>query len=204
MGKANPTSTKNADGKVIAKKKATTVKHATPCAGGAKASGAVLTILNVAAAQKLRLGQDSIDRKTLPALTGIHGKSTIANALTKIKNNGWMVVTPQEVTITEAGIAAADAEAVQAAMQNIPTTNAEYRQSVQDQHKLKAKAVELINYIQDGASYEKEDVANHLGLKMNSTFSNLLTPLKKLEIIEFDRKTIRLTDKMFPFEPRVE
>ena len=76
--------------------------------------------------------------------------------------------------------------------------------SVQDQHKLKAKAVELINYIQDGASYEKEDVANHLGLKMNSTFSNLLTPLKKLEIIEFDRKTIRLTDKMFPFEPRVE
>ena len=204
MGKANPTSTKNADGKVIAKKKATTVKHATPCAGGAKASGALLTILNVAAAQKLRLGQDSIDRKTLPALTGIHGKSTIANALTKIKNNNWMVVTPQEVTITEAGVKAADAEAVQAAMQNIPTTNAEYRQSVQDQHKLKAKAVELINYIQDGASYEKEDVANHLGLKINSTFSNLLTPLKKLEIIEFDRRTIRLTDKMFPFEPRVE
>jgi hypothetical protein len=33
---------------------------------------------------------------------------------------------------------------------------------------------------------------------MNSTWANMLTPLKKLDIIDFDRETIWLADDMFP------
>ena len=210
MAKANsPTKAKES---AVKKKKSSPTKHLIgskkQASSGSSAtvgiaSGAVLTILNKAAAMK-SLGQGVLERKKLSALTGIHGKSTIANALTKIKAHDWMVVTPQTVEITEMGLQVVDTDAVQQAIGDIPTTNAQFLQSIKDQHKLKGKQVELMNYIQDGKRYEKEDVASAIGLKMNSTFSNLLTTLKKLDIIEFDRKTIRLTDKMLPFEPRAE
>ena len=200
MAKANPL--KQDDAKAVTKKMKTNVKH--KVGSGSKPTGAALTILNKAAALKLGLGQDKIERKQLSAVTGIQGKSTIANALTKIKNEGWMIVTPNDVTITDEGVEAADQDAVAAAVKDAPRTNAQYLESIKKHHKLSDRAIQLVDYIQDGARYEKEDVAAAIGCKMNSTFSNLLTSLKKLGIIEFDRKTIRLTDKMFPFEPRVE
>ena len=206
MAKANPQKKAAAS----AKKKSSSAKHHvnvgspnSPGAGGT-AKGAVLTILNKAAALKTALGQDSLERKKLPALTGIHGKSTIANALTKLKNEGWMLVTPDSVTITGSGMNAADPTAVGTIMEDIPTTNAAYHKSVKEQYKLKPKAIELFDCIQDGKVYEKEKVAEKIGMKMNSTFANLMTSLKKHGVIEYDTKTVRLTDAMMPFEHRAE
>lgn len=202
MAKANPQKKAAA---VAKKKSSSTVKHTVGASKGkcyVAPTGAVSTILNKAAALKSALGQESLERKKLSALTGIQGKSTIANALTKLKNEGWMIVTPDSITITESGMTKADPIAVQSAVQDIPTTNAAFHEQVKKQYKLKPKAIELFDSIQDGNSYEKEKLAKALGMKVNSTFANLLTSLKKFGIIEFDRKTVRLTDDMMPFEPR--
>jgi hypothetical protein len=189
---------KNNTKKVIKASQAT--KHKTG-SGGAP-SGAALTILNTAAALKAKRGKESIERKKLSALTGIQGKSTIANALTKMKNNGWMEVTPSTLTITFKGMELADPSAV--SMADIPTTNVGFHESIKKQYKLKPKECALMDSIADGKTYIKKNVAAAIGCQMNSTFANMMTNLKKHDILEFDRTTMRLHDEMFPVEPRSE
>ena len=161
-----------------------------------------MKVLNTVAAMKARLGKDSVERKKLPALTGYTGKSTIANALTKLKNQGWLIVSTTEVRITDKGFENADSSAFEGV--NVPTSNEGFHDSVKAQYKLKPKAIALFDAIADGRTYQKTDVATAIGCKMNSTFSNALTDLKKFGIIEFDRTTVRLTDDMLPVEPRSE
>jgi len=172
-----------------AAKKSSTVKHKVG-SGGTALSGAALTILNKAAALKKAMGHDSLERSKLPSLTGIQGKSTIANALTELKNDGLMLVTPAEIMITESGMETANPVDVAAALEGIPTTNVEYHKSIKEQYKLKPKQIEFFECIQDGKKYQKEEVAKKLGMKTYSTFANLLTGLKKLGIIEYDSKTV--------------
>ena len=105
---------------------------------------------------------------------------------------------------TAKGLQRADPKIVEEAAKDIPTTNKAHHENVKAQLKLKPKQTELFDYIQDGRTYQKAEVATAINLKMNSTFSNLLTSLKKIGVIEFDRTTIRLTDEMFPFGPRGE
>ena len=176
-------------------------KNKTSSGGG---GNAWMTILNKAAALKMALQQDFLERKKLSAITGIQGKSTIANALTKLKNDQLMNITPDSITITAKGLQRADPKIVEEAAKDIPTTNKAHHENVKAQLKLKPKQTELFDYIQDGRTYQKAEVATAINLKMNSTFSNLLTSLKKIGVIEFDRTTIRLTDEMFPFGPRGE
>jgi len=201
MAKANPQ--KKAAAVAAKKKKSSDVKHKVS-RNGTGLSGAALTILNKAAALKTALGHNSLERTKLTALTGIHGKSTIANALTKLKNDDLMLVTPEEITITDLGLEMANPAEAQAMLEGIPITNAQYHKSVKEQYKLKPKQIEFFDFIADGKIYHKEEVAKRLGMKMNSTFFNLLTSLKKFGIIEYDSKTVRLTDTMMPFEPRFE
>ena len=66
-------------------------------------------------------------------------------------------------------------------------------------HKLKAKAIELMDFLADGNQHENKQVADGLGMKMNSTFANLKTSLKKVGVIKFDGKQMWMTDDMFPF-----
>ena len=201
MAKANPQKKAAA---AAAKKKSSIVKHKVGSSGGTALSGAALTILNKAAALKKALGQNSLERSKLPALTGIQGKSTIANALTKLKNDNLMLVAPGEITITDLGMEKVNPAEVTAILEEIPTTNAEFHEKVKETHKLKPKQIELFECIQDGKAHQKKEVARKLDMKMNSTFANLLTSLKKLGIIEFENKTVRLTDTMMPFEARPE
>jgi hypothetical protein len=177
--------------KVIKASQAT--KHKT--GGGAAPSGAAATILNTVAALKAKRGKESIERKKLSALTGIQGKSTIANALTKLKVNGWMEVTASTPTITDEGMDAADPGAV--AVDDIPTTNVGFHDAVKKQYKLKAKECDLFDHIADGKTYIKKDVAAAIDCKMNSTFANMMTKLKKHDILEFDRTTMRLHNDMY-------
>lgn len=195
-----PSKNNNNSKAVATKKTANAAKR--KAAANNMGGGAAMTLLNTVAGLKHALSQLSVERIKLPSLTGIQGKSTIANALTKLKNQGFMIVERDFVSVTDAGMQAADPEAMAQAAANVPTSNAAQRELVAKQYKLKAKAV--MEYMADGKTYIKTEVAAEVGCKMNSTFANLLTGLKKAGTIEFDRTTMQLTDAMFPFEPRSE
>jgi hypothetical protein len=189
----------------VAKKSSPAAKHkiSSTAANRGGGGGAHQKILNTAAAMKTRFGKERIERTKITPLTGIHGKSTIANALTKLKNLQWMDVTKEDITITDLGLENSDASAVDDF--NVPTTNKEYIDSIVEQYKLKpAKAVaNAIDELMDGCTYSKKELAKKMGAEMNSTFANLMTNLKKAGITEYVGKAdVRLHDSMFQFSPR--
>eukprot|EP00537_Pseudo-nitzschia_pungens_P005300 CAMPEP_0172377246 /NCGR_PEP_ID=MMETSP1060-20121228/68801_1 /TAXON_ID=37318 /ORGANISM="Pseudo-nitzschia pungens, Strain cf. cingulata" /LENGTH=345 /DNA_ID=CAMNT_0013104923 /DNA_START=517 /DNA_END=1559 /DNA_ORIENTATION=+ len=61
------------------------------------------------------------------------------------------------------------------------------------------EASALLDELSDGRVHSKKEAAAAIGCTMNSTWANMLTPLKKLKLIRFDRETIELTDDVFPF-----
>ena len=138
----------------------------------------------------------------LKALTGIGGDSTIGKGLTYLKNRQWLDVQPQEVFITTEGLEYADTSDFD--MGDTPRTNQEHRENMKKMYKLKPKACELLDLIADGKTYDKQTVADRLGMKINSTFGKVLTALKQGGLADVGNKTIRLTDEMFQFEPRAE
>ncbi|CAB9504488.1 expressed unknown protein [Seminavis robusta] len=149
-------------------------------------------------------GEDTVERARLSFLTNIDGKSTIANALTKLKSLGWMTVSGKEVTITKLGMENADQDALAAAAAAIPKTNADHWEKVKEKNKLNPKQTELVELLQDGKTHDKKQVIMEVYEKSNSTSANALTFLKKLKIIEVAKGKIRLHDEMFPVEPRPE
>jgi len=175
-------------------KKSVQAKHQS--AGGGKAmSGAPQKLLDVVAQLAATSRKDEVCRKQATHMTGIQGKSTIANAITKLKTFGFVVVTPDTITVTAKGKDAAQP----IDPSTIPTNNKEYQELKKDQCKLTAKALELFDVLADGRAHPKADVAAAIGCKLNSTFANLCTKLKKNEIITFDKATIQLSPSMFPF-----
>lgn len=141
------------------------------------------------------IGKEEAPRKQVFSMANL-GKSTFANALTTLKN-GYLIVTPQTLTITELGMKHADPEAMQG---TIAMTNEEHQANVKEHFKLKAKARALIDALADGKAHDTNKTAAKIGMKINSTFANLKTDLKKKSIIVFDRTTIQLHDDMFPFD----
>lgn len=87
---------------------------------------------------------------------------------------------------------------------SIPTTNKELQTSIKEQYQLNQKSCQLMDELADGRAHKKEDVATSIGCTLNSTFSNMMTKLKKLDVLEFDRQTMKLTDDMFEVEGRPE
>ena len=73
---------------------------------------------------------------------------------------------------------------------------------MKDIHKLKPKACRLVDLLVDGESHAKTEICAALDMTMNSTFFNLLTACKKPGIIQYDKKTIRLTDEMLKYEAK--
>ena len=182
----------------VCKKSSTAAKHkvggSTSANGGASAK-----ILNVAAAVAAQTGKFEVPRKQIVVLVGKMGKSTVANALTNLKNEGLIEFTAATITVTLKGMDAAD---VDSANVNLPTTNAELHKSTKETYKLNKMQIVLFDHLADGGTYNKVEVKDALDIGANSTWANLMTSLKKLEIVEFDRTTIRLTDKMFEIDGR--
>lgn len=191
---------KTNDAKPRKKSTSSPAKHKSPGGGRDSSGGAKMKILNAAAATKLSLGED-LDRKQIPALTGITGASTIRNALAALKKNGWIEVTAETVVLTSEGMDRANPGDLE-----VPSSNAEHHEKIKTQRKLTPKAIAVFDMLVDGRVYSKQDVANAIfDGKMNSTFRNTLADLSKHKIIERpDSSSLRLTDKMFPFIPRPE
>jgi CRISPR/Cas system-associated exonuclease Cas4 (RecB family) len=49
---------------------------------------------------------------------------------------------------------------------------------------LKPKAAQLADLLVDGRPHAKKELTEKMGMKMNSTFANLMTDLKKAKIME--------------------
>ena len=122
------------------------------------------------------------------------GKSTIANALTKHKKAGSITFDSKTVTITEAGLEQADVSDDLSF-----ATNEEFHKKIQDSLNLNDRSRQLFAELADGRVHQKKEVAEAMGMKMNSTWANMLTPMKKQSVVIYDRETIQLTDDMFPF-----
>ena len=181
-------------------KKASTAKHKSGGGGGSKQiKGAAKNILDVAAAVSARTNKAEVSREQVILLIGKLGKSTIGNAFTALSKAGLLIITPKTLTVTSMGMDAAD---VDAANITIPTTNAELHDSIKETYKLNKNQLALFDYLADGGTYNKKEVKAALKIPGKSTFANLLTNLKKMQIVEFDRDTIKLTDKMFEIEGR--
>lgn len=165
---------------------------------GNSGGGAHMRILNMAAQMKAFFNKDSVDRSKIKFHTGIVGKSTVLNALKKLKDLKWMNVTPQEITITELGMQ-------NAVVSEKPETktNKDYWESLKKQHKLKSFPCRVFDHIQDGRTYTAQELADALNNgKKNSTVANAITELKRAEIITAEKGKVRLTDDMFQNEPR--
>jgi len=188
----------------VIKKSSTAAKHKIVAndRDGKSLGPAATTLLNVLAV--LVVGSpnnDSIKKSKLQLMAEIKGKSTFANAQTKLKNAGFILVEKDTVFITSSGMGAAT---IDAANINIPATNAALHDATKEKHKLNAKQIALFDHLANGGTYNKKEVQVALGINASSTWANLMTSLKKLEIVEYDRETIRLTDAMFEIEGRPE
>merc|ERR1712157_101881 len=79
------------------------------------------------------------------------------------------------------------------------STNEEYQRKVFEQHKITGNALNLVQILQDGNKHLKKNIClDVLNMKMNSTWKNMLSKLKKLNIVAFDKDTISLSDDMYP------
>jgi hypothetical protein len=183
----------------VAKGKASATKYSKSSRGKSSSissEGAVQTILNVAATlASLQSDSNSVPRKKVVAFAkfeGVVGTSTFANALTKLKKLNWITMSSGSIDVTDKGMSQANITDMSS------VSNEDYHEKVKDKFKLKTKARELFDELSDGRKRNKKEVAAAIGCKMNSTWANMLTPLKKFDIIDFDRETIWLADDMFP------
>jgi hypothetical protein len=120
------------------------------------------------------------------------GASTFANALTKLKKLNWITMSSGSIDVTDKGMGQAKITDMSS------VSNEDYHEKVKDKFKLTIRARQLFDELSDGRTRNKKEVAAAIGCKMNSTWANMLTPLKKLDIIDVDRETIKLEDDMFP------
>lgn len=65
--------------------------------------------------------------------------------------------------------------------------------------KFNQKECQILDELADGQPHPKADVAAAIGYKLNSTFANLLTGLKKAGVIKLG-KELQLTDEMRKYE----
>ena len=158
---------------------------------------AAQTVLNMIASVSQLNGSKDVSRKEVVNYISCQapmGNSTFLNSLTKLKREGLISTAKTgTITITKKGMDKAIVQDMSKA------TNEDFHKSVKEQLDLTKRQCELFDYLVDGKVHKKKEAAAAIGCKkMNSTWANMLTALKKKGIIEFDRENINLTKKMFP------
>lgn len=182
-------------------KKCTTKKRSAGGSAPQTILNVIATLLTVpAVANKNKMSMTNEVPRTMVAqfatTQGVQGKSTFANALTKLKKEQQIVMhTSSMIEITRKGLASSTPIHDLSAQ-----TNAEYQNKViYTQHALTGNMLRLVQLLQDGQPQSKKTVCvTQLNMKLNSTWSNMLTKLKKMNIVTFDRETIQLSDAMYP------
>lgn len=158
-----------------------------------------MKVLNAAAKWKVHFKTD-IPRDKVSIITKIYGASTIRNAFAALKKDLLVEVTMDNtVVVTKKGLELADLNAVD--LSNTPSTNEEYLESQKKAMKLTDRECEVIDAIADGLIHTKDEIAESLKMKKNSTFRNLMAALKKKGFIVYTgADSVQLHEDMTPFE----
>ena len=158
--------------------------------------GATAQILNTVAAIMDKHDVQSVEKKKIPAYSQVPGKSTIANAYTKFGKDGTMNVEKDTVSITELGKKMAIIDSV-----DIPMDNASYHEHIKTTKGMNAKQIKFFDLLAVERRMLRQDAAAAMGMKINSTFSNLLTDMKTFEVAGFDKTHVWINEEeMFPFQ----
>ena len=178
-------------------KKKAPAKAVTPTkkkVGASTSSKSAYDVILELLAESYSCGEESLPRDRLTKGTGLKPK-TVANAITKLKQEELIVCDPKSLHLTEAGIQKVGTLA------NIATTNAERQERLKE--KLKGrKAIELFELLSDGGIYDKDETAKALGYdgKKVKSFMNLIASVKGQGLLEYpDSDSLQLTDMCFPF-----
>jgi DNA-binding CsgD family transcriptional regulator len=122
---------------------------------------------------------------------------SMANNFPKLRDAGVMTSTAKTVVVTELGMKMADTSGL---VSSAPQSHEEHQQRLMNKYKLTPSEKKVLMELADGKEVNKQDLADKLQMKIRS-FSNLLTNPKKHDLLEIDKSTIRLTDKMFLKKP---
>ncbi|VEU38787.1 unnamed protein product [Pseudo-nitzschia multistriata] len=180
----------------VAKTSSSSAKRKKPSREKTSGGNAAQTVLNVVGTIANQSGSNATPRDKVVAyakIEGVIGTSTFANALTKLRKQELIILSPKVITITEKGMDQADTTEISGG------TNEDYQKKRIEQLNLRPKSIQLLQELSDGKVHNKKKVAAAIGCKMNSTWANMLTSVKKLQLVKFDRETITLSDDMFPF-----
>ena len=166
----------------------TSAKHPKSTASKPGASELILQAL----AEALTFGMDEFARSKLEGHTGLKSK-TLANAFTKLKQQGLITMTTTSISLTDAG------KKKMGTTNNKAKTNDDRHEDIKS--KLKGKQIVLFDLLKDGRTMSKDDLAQALDYENKSTkaFQNLVAAMKSKGICEYPAKdTVRLQDFCFP------
>jgi uncharacterized protein YdeI (BOF family) len=108
-------------------------------------------VLNALAALKVKFDKDQATKQEVGTMSKIKGASTLRNAWAKLKQEGWIRVDGQIVSITDQGMLMVDQEMIRQI--KIPTSNKEHHDSIRAE--LKGNQNLLFDALLDGLPHEK-------------------------------------------------
>jgi len=134
-------------------------------------------------------------RKHVASLSGFQWNSTFKNTLTNYRQRGWVDFPSSDtVCITAAGMEEAGPDAG-----DTPRSTEELHEEIKRKH-LSGRKIELFDLMADGKVHERKALAERMGAKFNSTFTNELWRMGQLYIVEnVGRGKVRLADICFPY-----
>ncbi len=138
-------------------------------------------------------GNYNIPRKRILTMSGVKA-NTFVVTLSNMKKKGLIEYNKDTVRLTKAGRAKAEL------VTNLPIMdNASAQKDIKIRFEIRGKPAELFDQLVDGGIHKREILVSGLGLKSKNSAAVMLSRLKKIGIIEYDKTTIKLTDICFPF-----
>ena len=162
-------------------------------AGAAGGVSAGRRILSCALRLEMTSGIQDAPRKQIAAMTGVK-TNTFPVVLSGLKKKE-LIEYPDKDTIrlTAKGKAQADLADAPAA------DNESVQADLKKQFLGGGKAAQMFDILVDGRVHDRLAVASTVGITNKATLAVTLSNMKKNGIIEYDRTTVQLTDKCFPF-----
>jgi len=185
----------NNEPKTTPKKKQQQQRTAKVSPAGAGGVSAGRRILSCALRLEMTLGIQDVPRKQIVAMAGVK-TNTFPVVLSGLKKKE-LIEYPDKDTIrlTAKGKAQADL----ADLADAPAADNDSVQADLKKQFLGGKAALMFDILVDGRVHDRLAVANTVGITNKATLAVMLSNMKKNGIIEYDRTTVQLTDKCFPF-----
>jgi hypothetical protein len=151
-------------------------------------------ILDLLLAIEMQSGNVNVPRKMVASQVGIKD-STFAVTISIMKNKHDLIDYDKEtIHLTDKG----RSKAVPAKR---PLDNETAQKEIMERYKLGGSGMAglLFKMLLDGQVHDRQAVSSNIGCTNKGTIAVLLSKLKKSQVIEYDRNTIRLSDKCFPY-----